>query len=260
MIDPLKKLEVNVVHLYHPNVRSLEGTTIAHVTDLHVGPWVRPRHVERIVSIVNDRNVDIVALTGDYVGYRARTFAECVGELKKLHAPTYAVLGNHDHWASTDIAVETFKGSGITLLRNAHTTVSTENGDFQLVGVDDAVTKNDDVHAAHRLTESDDFVLTLNHVPELANACIEHGADVVLSGHTHGLQFNLRGADRVARRFGMEYIAGGFVIDDGLLYVSRGLGSASWPRRIRANPEIVIYQLYHSERPAFKQVSSQGQR
>ena len=215
-----------------------------------MGPWIKRRHLEELVDKVNVYSPDLVALTGDYVGYRKGPLIDCAEALSSLAAPTYAVLGNHDHWADTQMAVKAFDKNEIDLLQNENRRIDLLGFEFNLVGVDDEVTKNADVPKAHKGIIGDDFTLTLNHVPSIADACSEHGSDLILSGHTHGMQFNVpRLSSRIAKMAKMKYVDGCYHIDDALLFVGRGLGSASWPRRYDAFPEIALITLSYGETP-----------
>ncbi len=253
MINPFKNIEVKHIGTSHPSVdERTEGLVIAHITDVHHGRWVKTGHVEELVALVNRRNPDIVVLTGDYVGYSKRDIYPCVGAFAGLEAPTFATLGNHDHWACTDTCQRAFADFGIPLLSNESRRVSTAGGhQLRVVGVDDSFTNNHDVERAFVDVGDDEFVLVLSHVPELGPELAEAGGHMVLSGHTHGLQFNIPGvADRIARRFGMVYTEGSYTFDTAMLYVSKGLGSASWPRRYRAAPELTFFELTSGHEPA----------
>ena len=79
---------------------------------------------------------------------------------------------------------------------------------------------------------------------------MDAGAHLVLSGHTHNFQFNIpRITNRLAQAAGTRFFAGAYRMGDGYLYINRGLGSASWPRRIRALPELTFLRLAHGPRP-----------
>lgn len=251
MIHPLPKVEFTQLHLKHPNIEPGTHLSIAQVTDIHIGPWVKPRHVEQLVEHVNHLNPDLVALTGDYVGYRKKTLEYCAHMFEGFVSPTYAVLGNHDHWADTRLAQQAFERSSVDLLTNEARVFDHVNGSIRIVGVDDAVTKNHDIEAAHRDHEEQGFTLTLNHVPEVAATCAEFGSDVILSGHTHGLQFNIpKVAERLAKLAKLEFTGGYYPLGPSHLYVCRGIGSASWPRRIDATPEVAVITLEHGESEA----------
>lgn len=261
MINPLKEVEVNVFKLRHPRVsEALSGLQVAQVTDVHMGRWVKPRHLEQLVRFVNARQPDLVALTGDYVGYSKLDLAPCIKALSHFDAPIYAVLGNHDHWASTEWSQKAFEGTGIRLMSNEHEVATVRGAELAIVGVDDAVTKHADVAAAFQGVP-DLFRLTLNHVPAIAWECADAGADLILSGHTHGFQFNIpRLTNALAERFGTELFAGPYRLNDAMLYISRGLGSASWPWRIRARPELTFFELQPGASPELEWVEGSVMR
>lgn len=256
MIHPLPQIEFSAIEVTHPAIPVDHHSLTAHITDIHMGPWIKRRHLEELVDKVNVYAPDLVALTGDYVGYSKKPLTDCAEALRGLNAPSYAVLGNHDHWADSALAVNTFGKNEIDLLLNENRRIDVGGFEFNLVGVDDAVTKNADVPKAHAGI-NDDFTLTLNHVPSIADACSDHGSDLILSGHTHGMQFNVpRLSSRIAKMAKMKYVDGCYHLDDALLFVGRGLGSASWPRRYDAFPEIALITLSHGEVPAIRKRTS----
>lgn len=251
MINPLKTIEINHFIFKHPQVPSaLNGFQIAQISDIHMGRWVKPRHMAQVVDFINAFDPDINVLTGDYVGYNKQDILRCVGELDRLEAPTYAILGNHDHWASTEVSEQTFEASSIHLLQNEHVLYSHEETSFYIVGIDDHVTKNDDIPAAFEGVRPSKFCLVLNHVPSIGEACAEAGGHLILGGHTHNYQFNIpQFTNRLASRLGAQFFAGPYRFDNAFMYINRGLGSASWPVRIRSLPELSIFTLEHHEMP-----------
>ncbi len=260
MINPIKKLEVNRFILRHPRVEeAVRGLKVAQITDIHFGPWIKTRHLDEMVEFVNEDEPDVVALTGDYVGYNKRTMKPCAESLGKLAGRVFAVLGNHDHWASTEYALEAFDAVNIPVLRNEWVHWTHRGARMQIVGVDDEVTGHADVAAAFDGADPDLFSLTLNHVPSIAWDCADAGADFILSGHTHGFQFNIpRITNLIAERMGTELFAGPYRLDNAMLYISRGLGSASWPRRFRAAPELTFFELEPGDRPELELLSSEA--
>ena len=259
MINPLKKLEINRFILRHPKIApEHNGVRVAQITDIHFGRWIRTRHLDELVEFVNRDGPDIVALTGDYIGYNKRSMKPCADSLSKLDGHVFAVLGNHDHWCSTEYCEQCFGDARIPLLSNEWLHIEINGAKMQIVGVDDAVTKNADVEQAFRDASPELFSLTLNHVPSIAWACADAGGDLILSGHTHGFQFNIpRLTNAIAERLGTKLFAGPYRLNDAILYISRGLGSASWPRRIRAHPELTFFELQRSPRTELELVSSE---
>ena len=71
--------------------------TIAHISDLHFGRIAYPGVVEALVTEINERSVDLVALSGDLT-QRARVseYEAAQAMLRVLDPPTLVVAGNHD--------------------------------------------------------------------------------------------------------------------------------------------------------------------
>lgn len=251
MINPLKTIEVNHFTFRHPTISDkLNGYKIAQISDIHMGRWLKPRHLRQVIDFINDQQPDLNVLTGDYVGYNKRDIIDCVKEMDRLIAPTYAILGNHDHWTSTSLCEQTFEESSIHLLQNEHVLLNHNQEHFYIIGIDDHVTKHDDIPTAFDGVRTSRFCLVLNHVPSIGQQCAEAGGHLILSGHTHNYQFNIpQFTNRLAGRLGAQFFAGPYRFEDAFMYINRGLGSASWPLRIRALPEVSIFSLEHHSHP-----------
>lgn len=72
-------------------------TRIAHLSDLHFGKIAHPGIVDALVNEVNERELDLVAVSGDLT-QRARSmeYQAAAAMLEAFHAPTIVVPGNHD--------------------------------------------------------------------------------------------------------------------------------------------------------------------
>src|SRR5438034_8247411 len=75
-----------------------DGVRVAHLTDLHVGMLTPDRRIRRAVELANAARPDLVFLTGDYLCYSPRFAGKLEALVGGLAAPTFATLGNHDHW------------------------------------------------------------------------------------------------------------------------------------------------------------------
>ncbi len=258
MINPLKSIEINTYRFWHPNVgKNQTGFRIAQISDIHLGRWIKPRHMEQVVDFVNAKHPHLVALTGDYVGYNRRDLIPSIETLGALSGPTYAVLGNHDHWTCTDTALDHFAKVDIPVLSNRAILLDHDLSPIEVVGIDDHVTDNADVETAFADVRGDSFTLALNHVPSIADRVAARGADLILSGHTHGHQFNIPGiTHRLAKSLGVEYHVGAYYLDGSFLYINRGLGSASWPWRIGATPELTFFELARADQPRLELIES----
>ena len=92
------------------------------------------------------------------------------------------------------------------------------------------------------------FSILLAHSPDAIHEAVELGADVVLSGHTHGGQVRLPwiGPLYINTDLGPEYNQGLFRFDDTWLYVNRGLGTRGLAVRLLCPPEITLLTLSQS--------------
>lgn len=216
----------------------LDGVRIGHLSDVHVRTGVKPRRLHHAVDVLNQLKPDLVALTGDYVCMSPRPLPELTAALKRLEAPAYAVLGNHDHWSGAKAVRAALEKAGVDVLQNEHRVVRAGRAAIHLVGVDDSVTHHDDPEQAFSGVPSGATAVTLSHDPKSADHLHAYRPALILSGHTHGGQVVIRRITPFLwKRVGMKYVAGFFEVNGAVLYVNRGLG-ASVPIRFRAPCEV----------------------
>src|SRR5258708_17197653 len=79
----------------HPD---LEGFRIVQISDLHVGPNIGQRYVQRVVDLTRSLNPDLVVLTGDIVDGPVPRLAPDVAPLSELASNAIFILGNHDSY------------------------------------------------------------------------------------------------------------------------------------------------------------------
>jgi predicted MPP superfamily phosphohydrolase len=156
---------------------------------------------------------------------------------------SFAILGNHDHYAGARAVSEQLARAGVRVLNNEHVVVRpNDGGGFALLGVDDLQGRR-----ARTLGFSgpDLLAAVANSPRELPRILLAHQPryfdesagriDLQLSGHTHGGQINpgFRPADAF-----MKYVAGKYTREGSTLYVNRGFGVSGPPARIGAPPEV----------------------
>jgi predicted MPP superfamily phosphohydrolase len=221
-----------------------DGVTLAHFTDLHVkGEW-STRRIRVAVEIMNEVRPDFVALTGDYVRYSRAALPYLADALSGFKVPTFATLGNHDHWLDADGVRAALHLAKVDVLTNEHRTLQLRGRPFHVVGVDDRLTKHADPEAAFAGVPDDGGTrVVLSHIAEVADEIGHKGGALVLSGHTHGGQVNVLGiAERIQRNMGHRYISGFFRTGGQVLYVNAGIG-ASVPIRFAAPTEVAVFVL-----------------
>jgi len=220
---------------------ALDGYRFAQLSDLHIGPLLTKRWLERVVRRVNAIAPDCVVVTGDLVDGPARHFAADLAPFEDLHPRhgTYCITGNHELYSGPHAWLREFAARGMTVLEN--TRVSLGHGDacFDLAGTHDRqgalADLPEDLDAALDGRDPSRPVVLLAHTPTTFPDAAARGVDLTLAGHTHGGQ--IRPFDLLVR-LAMRYGAGLYREGRSQLYVSRGTGFWGPPMRLGAPSEI----------------------
>jgi predicted MPP superfamily phosphohydrolase len=223
----------------------LDGLRVVHLSDLHYGPLVNPKHLERAVSAANDLRPDLIALTGDYISQDrmyAAPCAEVVGRLRARYG-VYAVLGNHDHWTDAALIADLFRAEGIRVLINEGSRMDLRGESFWLSGVDDTMVGLEDLSLALAGARHAEFKLLLAHNPTILRRAARANVDLVLSGHTHGGQVTWRSEKSRSGRPRRRMLRGLGRRGNTQIYVTRGLGTVVLPIRYGCPPEISVLDL-----------------
>ena len=212
-----------------------DGVRVAQLSDIHVGNLTPPTHVRAAVAAANRAKPDLIVLTGDYVCWRRHEAALAGEQLAGLEASrVLCVLGNHDYFVWGSGVTAALEKNGYEVLRNKTTIAHVRGAPLAMVGVDDPVTRHDDLDAAFAGAPASTTKIALCHGPDRAPAVAARGADLVLSGHTHGGQIYIKGiTDRVMKRIGLNYRRGMYPVGDAaMLYVTPGVGFSGVTRRV----------------------------
>jgi hypothetical protein len=233
--------------LQMPNLPpTLEGVTLAHVSDIHFGNWMKRDHAMSIAAKVNELNPDFVAVTGDFVSHiDPETPGDIADWIASFNAPVYASLGNHDHWTHANTVSEAVRSGGATLLRNANTVFERDGAALHIAGVDDVWEGKQDLDSALHGIANHTAVLLLAHEPDFADVVREDGrVGVQLSGHSHGGQVRLPLiGPPILPWLGVKYNMGLYDLNGMSVYVNRGLGMVAPYVRFGCPPEITLMTL-----------------
>jgi uncharacterized protein len=238
--------EVTRTELFIPGLHaSHDGLKIAQLSDIHIGRGSPDGRVISAVRILNEENPDLAVLTGDYVTTKRDPYERVPDLLKGISAPTYAVMGNHDHWTDAPYLRRSLEGIGYSVLQNEHTVVRIKGADLNILGLDDSTTKHDDVEKTFKANPTGSR-LVLAHTPTSAKKLPPWQGMLCLSGHTHGGQLHVPMLTQgIFTRVGQPYIRGHYNVRGNQLYVNRGLGfgrGTTLPR-MNSDPELSIITL-----------------
>jgi predicted MPP superfamily phosphohydrolase len=227
---------------------SLDGFTIAQVSDLHTGETIGPAYTEDVVRMVNDLKPDLVALTGDFADGFVNELRDHVAPLSQIEAPhgMFFITGNHEYYWDADGWTAEFTKLGARVLQNEHVVIQHNGAEFVLAGVTDYSTRHmsplraSDPQKALAGAPPGRTKILLAHQPDSYRMAHAAGFDLQISGHTHGGQyfpFNL------LIPFFQRYYKGLNRHENMWVYVSRGTGYWGPPLRTGVPSEINLIRL-----------------
>lgn len=229
-----------------------DGFKIVQLSDLHIGLWIRPKHVRSIVKQVNALDPDVVLMTGDFVSITSRYIEPSIKELSGLRTRNgvFAVLGNHDYWTDAARVTDTLQKSGVDVLFDESRRIEAGDKHIRLLGFDDAWEGNPDYQKPFEGIQDRDVCLAMAHNPDAILSLHGKPVNLLISGHTHGGLINLPyiGPVFCIGKLPRKYSSGMFTFGDTRLYVSRGIGSGTIACvRFRCPPEIPVFVLRRVE-------------
>lgn len=244
------RIEHHPWRVRHPD---LNGCCFAQLSDLHCDKPSELQRLQQAVRRINAQRPDWVFLTGDYVTWDTREIHPMAEALARLRSPSFAVLGNHDHYADAALCSSALRQAGVTVLSNQALTLQRGTAQVRIIGVDDLRTGHDRVDlACASLSSKDDLRIALCHVPDTVDKFAPKAADLILAGHTHGgqIRFVQTALNRLnTMRVGSRFLSGFYPSPAGTLYVNRGWGTVVIPWRQGAPAEITFFHCaYANER------------
>ena len=163
---------------------------IALVSDTHLGRWFGNRQIDKMVTLIDEQNPDVVLIAGDVMNDSTEAYdkANMHEHLSTLRAPlgVYATLGNHDYSGNEVAIAKAVERAGIQVIDNKSVWL---DDSVLLVGRSDATDPRRPT-AADLMADiqTDKPVLFLEHSPDALEEIKELPVDLHLSGHTHGGQ------------------------------------------------------------------------
>jgi hypothetical protein len=231
--------------------RALDGLTIAHVSDIHVGKMTCGRVLQKMVATTNGLRPDLVLLTGDLINYELADLSEGIALVKAMPGRygQWMIEGNHDLFEEGAAFERRVKAAGLPLLLDESAVADVRGYPVQFFGLSwrEGDGAQFDRATALQLREvmkrrqPDAFPILLAHHPHAFDAAVKAGLPLTLSGHTHGGELMLNSRHGIGPMF-FRYWSGLYKRGDSQLIVSNGVGN--WfPIRINAPAEIVHLTL-----------------
>jgi predicted MPP superfamily phosphohydrolase len=161
------------------------------LSDLHIGYHNTRSELARWVDLINAEHPDFILVAGDIIDGSMRPILEehMAEEFRRLRAPVYASLGNHEYYAGSPEARQFYADAGIRLLSDSHVVI---DSCIVIVGRDDRTNLRrkplSELVSSARLQSSVPdslFTLVLDHQPYQLERAEQAGVDFQLSGHTH---------------------------------------------------------------------------
>ncbi len=214
--------------------------TLVLASDLHVGYGNRRAELSRWIDLINAEHPDLVLFGGDIVDLHLRPIREggYADEFRRLEAPVFAVLGNHEHFEDEGGSERFYADAGMTLLKDS---VARFKG-LDIIGRDDRSNRNrkDLSELAGSLQG---FTLLLDHQPARLEEAEEAGIGFQFSGHTHhGQVWPMSWVTDVL----FEKAHGHYTRGKTRYYISSGLGI--WGPKIRMGTRSE-YLVLHIDNP-----------
>ena len=217
------------------------AVTLVMASDLHIGYHNRRAELHRWVDMINREQPDLILIAGDIIDGSMRPLEEenMAEEFRRLTAPVYACLGNHEYFSGEPRARQFYREAGIHLLQDEAAIV----GDLCIVGRDDRTnTHRKTLHELMRQADRQKFTVLLDHQPYYLEQAERQRVDFQFSGHTHhGQVWPISWITEAI----YECAFGAHQRGQTRYYVSSGLGIWGGKFRIGTRSEYVVATVSH---------------
>lgn len=263
---------------------AFKGLKILHFSDVHSGSFTNKAAVIHGVEKIIAQKADLVIFSGDLVNDLASEMQDYLDVFSKIKAPlgVFSTLGNHDYgdyvsWPdrneahrekeriagrhlltplqldNLDKIKQVQSGMGWNLLMDENKVIEKDGDKISIIGVQNwsakaRFPKYGNMAKAYAGTEKYPFKILISHDPSHWDAEVRpqyNDVDLMLSGHTHGMQFGIEipGFKWSPVQYIYKEWAGLYEEGKQKLYVNRGFGFIGYPGRVGILPEITVIEL-----------------
>ncbi len=232
---------------------SWAGLTVLHLSDVHAGLFPSNEHsLRKAVKWALPLKPDLVVLTGDVLG-DPRYSQACLRIIAQLDPPLgkFAVTGNHEFGIAKGPLARPrctdglWTQAGVTLLRDRCAILpKRDRSALVLCGADYLTGGFELVNKTASATRGA-FPILLIHEPPPADSPLSELFALVFAGHTHGGQLRVPTRQGLVPLNGEEgiHLGGVYQWGQGVLVVSRGIGTSFVPLRLFTRPEATLWRL-----------------
>jgi predicted MPP superfamily phosphohydrolase len=272
-VAQLQQLRVRRFTLSLPALpRALDGITIAHLSDIHLGGLTSARVLREMVNTTNALRADLVLMTGDLINYELADLSEGIALLKSMEGRygLWLVEGNHDLFDNGGEFERRVKAAGLPLLLDESAVAHVRGYPVQLFGLKwmgvDVADEEPHNHVADfqlrdmlKQRQPDAFPILLAHHPHTFDAAVKAGLPLTLAGHTHGGFWMLDSRHGIGPAL-FRYWSGLYTRGRSQMIVSNGIGNWSQlpPLRINAPAEIIHLTLRCAETRDWRFAGARG--
>ncbi|MCX7969969.1 MAG: metallophosphoesterase [Negativicutes bacterium] len=245
--------DLNVNHYRLSDRRIGQPVRMVQISDVHIGNYIDQNDWRSILAASLAERPDLLLITGDLLDdYRQlpATAAALAAIVPAVPGGVYFCYGNHDYFYNWRALTQQLEASGVVVLKDGGRPLAVGGAGLYLAGVDYVRLRDKEARLA-AMTEGiglalsgrsgDQFTVLLAHHPDNIPLAAAAGADLTLTGHTHGGQVGIAGQSPLAVLY--RYMRGWFG-DGGRYRAYVSVGSGHWfPFRLGCPREIAVIDL-----------------
>jgi predicted MPP superfamily phosphohydrolase len=229
---------------------------LLHLADLHASWAVSLDFIGEAIELGLQTKPDVICITGDFITRKFAQFEPYSRLLARLSsaAPAFATLGNHDGglWSamhggykSTEKVRDLLKQSRLELLDNRCASLCVHGRDLKFIGLGDWWAGDFNPYRAFGPPQPSGAAvrIVLSHNPDTKEFFGQYDWELLLSGHTHGGQFQmpLIGAPFAPVK-DRRFIAGMYEWNHRRIHITKGVGNV-YGLRLNCRPEVSLITI-----------------
>jgi predicted MPP superfamily phosphohydrolase len=218
---------------------------IALVSDIHLGTYVRQWHLEKLVRKLNDLDVDVVVVAGDWTYEPPLDLTAAFAPIGRIRHPVLAVLGNHDVEkpgpALQAQLREALEKHRVTFLEGK----SIPFKGWEWVGIGDYWGGHPEADVKAVLSTPNPRRIVVTHQPDAVSLFPKQAAFLTLAGHTHGGQIQVPWLTVKNMELFTDnpWYNGRYDLPQSTLFVTTGTGFTGLPARWLMPPRVDLLIL-----------------